>query len=151
MSITMPRLRRDTRAPRHKAADEVRRLRHQLDGAGLLITGLRQQVTEARDAEDRANAKAVRVDEAEARATAAEQQAAVMDAELQELRAFKANATATSIPAGHRDVDPDDQPTHPTGIHVQPLWDALNVGPVHAVTNPGQTTWGAHNQQQEVA
>ncbi|NUL13256.1 hypothetical protein [Streptomyces lunaelactis] len=64
-------------------------------------------------------------------------------AELNELRAFKANAEKVSQAAGQRDVDPDDQPTHPTGIDVTTLWDALGVGPVHAVTDPSQTTWGA--------
>lgn len=46
-------------------------------------------------------------------------------AELLELRAFKANILAINAPAGTRDIDPDDQPTHPQGIDVKPLWDAL--------------------------
>lgn len=145
MSITIPSLRRDKRAPRHKAADEVARLRHQLQGAGFLIAGLRQQVTDARAAEDRANAKATRLDEAEAYAKAVEQ-------ELNELRAFKANATAISAPAGQRDIDPDDQPTHPQGIDVSELRDRFTSGPVVSLhhspqADPGQTTWGTRNEQ----
>ena len=69
-------------------------------------------------------------------------------AELRELRAFKANAEKVSQPAGHRDIDPDDQPTHPQGIDVKPLWDALSIGPVHTITDPSQTTWGAVQEQE---
>ncbi|GFH34346.1 hypothetical protein [Streptomyces pacificus] len=46
-------------------------------------------------------------------------------AELLELRAFKANILAVNAPAGSRDIDPDDAPTHPQGIPVAPLWVAL--------------------------
>lgn len=130
MTLTLPG-RRDKRTPRHKAVDEVDRLRHELAGAGHCIASLRQQLTAARAAEDRANAKAVRVDEAEARATAAEQQAAAMDTELAQLRAFKANVTAVSAPAGVRDIDPDDHPTQP--IPVRTLWDA-HAGPTADAT-----------------
>lgn len=45
------------------------------------------------------------------------------------LRAALANAAATSLPAGQREVEPDDQPTHPAGINVRPLWDALGIVP----------------------
>ncbi|MGW0312073.1 hypothetical protein [Streptomyces flavidovirens] len=69
---------------------------------------------------------------------------AAAERELVELRAFKANVTSVDVPAGHRDIDPDDQPTGT--IPVKTLQAALNT----AVTNPGQTTWGARNQQQEV-
>lgn len=55
-----------------------------------------------------------------------------VEEELLELRAFKANVTAIDAPAGVRDIDPDDQPTHPTGIHVTTLRDALGTGPSHA-------------------
>ncbi|MFE0088815.1 hypothetical protein [Streptomyces sp. NPDC059016] len=44
-------------------------------------------------------------------------------AELLELRAFKANILAVDAPAATRDIDPDDQPTHPQGIDVRPLWE----------------------------
>lgn len=149
MSITIPGLRRDRRTPRHKAADEVNRLRHQLAGAGQCIAGLRLQVAEAQAAEDRANAKAVRVDEAEARAMAAEQRLTAQDEELTALRQFKANVTSIDVPPGQRDVHPDDQPTTP--VNVRPLWQALGIGPVHAVTDPGQTTWGRAREAEEAA
>lgn len=146
MSLHIPRLRG---TGLHRAVDEVDHLRHQLKGAGLLIAGLRQQAADARAAEDRANAKANRLGEIEIRAEIAEAEAAAMRAELTALRAFKANATATSVPAGRRDIDPDDQPTQP--IHVMPLWQALGVGPVRPVTDPGQTSWGQRNQEAGVA
>jgi hypothetical protein len=65
---------------------------------------------------------------------------------LAPFEAAEANRNAVDIPPGVRDVDPDDQPTHPTGIHVKTLRDALGIGPVHAVTNPGQTTPGAREE-----
>lgn len=49
-------------------------------------------------------------------------------AELLELRAFKANILAINAPAGTRDIDPDDQPTHPQGIDVKPLWERYGKG-----------------------
>ncbi|MGW7053071.1 hypothetical protein [Streptomyces sp. NPDC054887] len=64
--------------------------------------------------------------------------------ELTELRAFKANVTAVDSPTGHRDIDPDDQPTHPAGINVTTLREAL--GPV---VDPGQTTWGARRERSD--
>ncbi|MEU0393867.1 hypothetical protein ABZ208_13990 [Streptomyces sp. NPDC006208] len=47
--------------------------------------------------------------------------------ELTELRAFKANVTAVSQPAGQRDIDPADQATAP--IDVRPLWERFGIGP----------------------
>ena len=47
--------------------------------------------------------------------------------ELLELRAFKANTLAITAPAGRRDIDPGDAPTHPQGIDVRPLWEALGI------------------------
>lgn len=131
MSITIPGLRRDKRTPRHRAVDEVVRLRHELEGAGHFIAELQQKVTDAQAAADKANAKAGRVDEAEAYAKAAK-------AELAELRAFKANVTAVTVPAGHRDIAPGDRPTQP--VRVRALWDAHGIGPVTTVTDPGLTT-----------
>jgi len=145
VSIHLPGLRHVRRAPRHKAADEVTHLRHQLAGAGIFITDLRRQLADARAAEDTANAKAVRVDEAEARADKAEQLAREMGAELITLKAFKANVNAVTLPMPVRDVDPDDQPTHP--IYVRHPQDSLNAGPVTPVTDPGQTTWGAMRER----
>jgi hypothetical protein len=45
------------------------------------------------------------------------------------LRARLANATSVTAPAAIRDIDPDDQPTSPTGFDVRPLWDALGIVP----------------------
>lgn len=131
MTITLPWQGTGSR----RAVDEVARLRHQLAGVGHLIKGLRLQVADAETARDRANAKAGRYDEAEARANAAEQAAAELKDELLELRAFKARTLAVTVQPMHRDIDPDDHPTEPTGINVQPLWDALRQhGPVIPVT-----------------
>ncbi|MFE6127488.1 hypothetical protein ACFQ6Q_04310 [Streptomyces sp. NPDC056437] len=69
-----------------------------------------------------------------------------LQGQLTETQAALANATAISAPAGVRDIDPDDQPTHPQGIHVQPLWDAAAAGLLGAVADPGQTSWGARRQ-----
>ena len=55
---------------------------------------------------------------------------------LAPFEAAEANRTAVTVPPAERDIDPDDQPTHPQGINVTTLWDALGVGPVHAVTDP---------------
>jgi hypothetical protein len=137
---------------RHRAIDEVARLRHQLEGAGHLITGLRIQLEEAHAAEDKANARAVRLDEAEAEADAltaenaqlradhidvgverqqreqAEQQLAGAEEKLRAYRAAEENANAVTVPqVGHRDVDPDDCPTEPVGIDVRALWDQLGT------------------------
>ncbi|WP_137991226.1 hypothetical protein [Streptomyces vilmorinianum] len=48
------------------------------------------------------------------------------------LRAALANACAVSVPPAARDIDPDDRPTEPTGIHVKPIWDALGITPATA-------------------
>ncbi|MFP3986945.1 hypothetical protein U9R90_05460 [Streptomyces sp. E11-3] len=65
---------------------------------------------------------------------ASEAEKAHLRIELHALRAFKANVLATTVPPMERDIDPDEQPTHPTGFDVRPLWDAL--GPVVAVAAP---------------
>lgn len=81
--------------------------------------------------------------------TAARGHIAAVEAELTAVKAHLANVLKVSAPAGCRDIDPDDQPTQP--IHVMPLWQALGVGPVRPVTNPGQTSWGQRHQEAEVA
>lgn len=106
---------------RHRATDEVARLRHQLEGAGCLIAGLRADIAEANAARDAANAKANRVDEAEAEARKAREEADQMRTELVELRAFKANITAVSDLPSVVDTQP---------IDVQPLRDRFEAGPV---------------------
>lgn len=49
--------------------------------------------------------------------------------ETARLRAALANATSVSAPATTRDITPDEQPMHPAGINVKPLWDALGIVP----------------------
>ncbi|MCP3820123.1 hypothetical protein NLX86_19080 [Streptomyces sp. A3M-1-3] len=107
------------------------------------------RLTEDRDDVYRCWQKAAAArDTAEELAAGYAQQLAAQTAELLELRAFRHNTLAVSAPIGQRDIDPDDQPTQPIPV---PLWEAHGIGPVHAVTDPGQTTWGARNQQQGVA
>lgn len=70
------------------------------------------------------------------------QQLISQDAELRELRAFKATALAVDVPPMHRDTsDGADQATQP--IDVRPLWQAL--GPV--VTTAGSTSPASIPQQ----
>jgi hypothetical protein len=49
--------------------------------------------------------------------------------ENRSLRAALANATTVSISAGVRDITPGDEPTHPDGINVRPLWARLGIVP----------------------
>lgn len=148
MAISFPSLR--SRAPRHRAIDEVARLRHLLTGADALTAGLRLQVMDAEDARDRANARANTLAEADERRVRAEQQMADMVKELVELRQFKANVQSLDVAQlGHRDIAPDDQATMPVPIVVQTPAQAFGQG--RAVTDPGRTTWGIRNEQAGVA
>lgn len=104
-----------TRPGRHRAVDQVARLERELAGARLLIDGLRIQLADANQARDQANARANELAEADARAERLETETAALRAEL-------ANTHHVSAPPGHRDIDPDDQPTEP--IPVLPLWAA---------------------------
>lgn len=114
---------------------------HTIHANGLQIGDLRMRLEDATQKRDAANAKAVRCDEAEARAHAAEQRMADMRAELLALRAFKANVTSVSAPAvGERDDhDPEDRATRPLPVIAMPLSQ-----PPMATTDPGRlrTTWG---------
>ncbi|WP_330173053.1 hypothetical protein OG875_05240 [Streptomyces sp. NBC_01498] len=84
----------------------------------------RDAVHRADLADDIATARLVAACEATARAQEAEQQAADMRAELLELRAYKAQNTAITVPSMVRDTSNGaDQATAP--IDVRPLWDAL--------------------------
>jgi hypothetical protein len=98
----------------------------------LAVGDLRMRFDSATRNWDTVNAKAARFDEAEARAKAASEQLAAMQAELQALRAFKANATAI-------DPLPQHVSTQPT-----PAVTPLHQSPMAAVTTPGQApvTWG---------
>lgn len=85
----------------NKQATELRNLTCALTKALLAMA-------RAQAAQDAANAKAVRVDEAERRAAAAEQQAQDMYGELLQLRQFKANACSVSPLPQHTSTQPTD-------------------------------------------
>lgn len=141
MTITFPRLRSRSRAPRHKAIDEVARLRHQLDGAELHMKGLRLQVMDAEDARDQAVARANELADADGRRALAEQQLAAMADELTALRQFKANVNGHDVEqVGHRDIDAGDAVTVPVKV----VTLAEHFG-------PARTTWGVRNEQAGVA
>lgn len=133
MAITFPGFR--TRTPRHKAIDEVERLRHQLKGAGLLIKGLRLQVEEAERALDQANTRANTLAEADSLRARAEQQMAATAAELTALRQFKANVQSIDVAPGVRDIDPGNEVTQPVPIVVKTLAEAFGQGRTN--TSPG--------------
>lgn len=141
MTITIP-FRRT--APKHRAADEVARLRAQLTVMAVTDLLLLQYVATADRARDKANAKAGRYDEAEARAGAAEQAMADLKDELLELRAFRDNHQAVTVPPMHRDIDPGDHPTEPTGIDVRDLRTRFATGPVVSLHHSPQATSPAH-------
>lgn len=65
-------------------------------------------------------------------------------AETLSLQAVLDNATATAVPPSHRDVDPDDQPTHPAGIDVRDLRARFAVGPVVSLWHSPQAADPAH-------
>lgn len=128
MSLHLPRLRG---TGTHRAAspaelrDENRRLLAIVTGSDEAFTRLRQERRDALDDADRMRIRAI----------AAENEAAAMQAELNALRAFKANVTTVSAPAGERDIDPGDEPTQPV-----PLWQAPIAGPAIAVPHTRQVT-----------
>lgn len=133
MTITMPWRGTGTR----RAVDEVRRLRHLLDGDKAHMAGLRLQVMDAEDARDRAVARANELAEADGRRVLAEQQMAAMTAELTALRQFKANVNGHDVEqVGHRDIDAGDAVTVP--VKVVTLAEAFG---------PARTTWGVRNEQ----
>ena len=109
MSLHLPRLRG---TGTHRATspaelrDENRRLLAIVAGSDEAFTRLRQERRDALDDADRMRIRAI----------AAENEAAAMQAELTALRAFKANVTTVSAPAGERNIDADDQPTQPVPI-----------------------------------
>lgn len=148
--ITHLKFERAARKQKHRAADEVLRLRHLLDGAHALIAGLQLQI----DTKDRDHA------ETTAKQAAAEELVVQLKADVDDLTderkelrdevlmfrarfgaqlAAEANATAVTVPPMVRPIDgPEDQATSP--IDVRPLWDALGIGPTAAVTDPGHAT-----------
>lgn len=107
---------------RHRAVDEVIRLRTQLVPLLILICDLSRRLAVAVAGWDAANAKASRLGDAEARAAEATRQLQAQTAELLELRAFKANHTRVSELAAHPAVA-ETQP-----IPVITLPDAASKG-----------------------
>jgi hypothetical protein len=95
---------------RHRAVDEVLRLRFQLVPLLILICDLSRRLAVAVAGWDAANAKASRLGDAESRAAEATRQLHAQTAELRALRAFKANANAVS-----------DLPWHPAVTETQPI------------------------------
>lgn len=95
---------------RHRAADEVLRLRSQLVPLLILICDLSRRLAVAMAGWDAANAKANRLSSIEEIAAEATRQLQAQTVELLELRAFKANATAVS-----------DLGAHPAVTETQPI------------------------------
>jgi ATP-dependent helicase YprA (DUF1998 family) len=132
-------------ARKHRAVDEVTRLRSLLDGANTLIRGLQLQVAER----DTALAETA-AHQAEAEELVVQQMADIDDltaerdellAEVLKFRArfgpqlaAEANANRITVPPMVRDTTAiEDQATGP--IDVRPLWDAHGIRPV---TDPGE-------------
>lgn len=79
-------------------------LQDQLDAAGIDLSGVRLDLEEALKANARLNDEVIR------------------------LQSALANATCVDVAAGHRDIDPDDQPTQP--IDVRTLLTRFDTGPI---------------------
>jgi septal ring factor EnvC (AmiA/AmiB activator) len=148
---------------KHRAPDEIERLQRKVSGAELLIKGLRVQL----DDQDHQHEKTV-AHQAEAELLVVQLKADVdeLTAERNEWRdealrlrarfgpqlAAEANATRVDVPPMVRDTsDGADQATEP--INVRPLWQALNLGPTAATTNPGRLpcTWGVKDEPEPAA
>jgi hypothetical protein len=129
--------RRPRPARKHRATDEVERLRGLLDGANILIRGMQLQVDD-RDASlaaahARQNELEGLADKLQAEAIELTEERDHLDEALAALRrrfavelAADANATAITVPLMVRDTSAiEDQATGP--IDVRTLWDALGT------------------------
>ncbi|MDX3549547.1 hypothetical protein PV724_44540 [Streptomyces europaeiscabiei] len=142
--------RRPTR--KHRAVDEVTRLRGFLAGAHQLINGLQLQLDEA-DARHAVTA----AKQAEAELLVVQQQADIEDltaerdvllAEVLRFRArfgpqlaAEANTHRIDVPPMIRDTSAiEDQATDPIGINVTTLREAAAAGRLGPVTDPGHGT-----------
>ncbi|MBB5130257.1 peptidoglycan hydrolase CwlO-like protein [Streptomyces albaduncus] len=131
----------DRQARKHRAVDEVTRLRSLLDGANALIRGLQLQVAERDEALAKTAAR-----QAEAEEIVVAQLASIEDlraendqlhVKLAALKAAAANAGAVTVPPMVRDTSAiEDQATAP--IDVRPLRDAAAAGLLGPVTDPGR-------------
>jgi predicted RNase H-like nuclease (RuvC/YqgF family) len=117
-------------APR---AEQATALEERLDGQARTIRSFREQLAEAKQIRANVNAKAGRVDEAEARAADLERLLAEQTAELLALRAFKANVTSV-IPLAHQGPAAPLADRFEAGTPVR-----LGASPL-AVTDPGHGT-----------
>jgi hypothetical protein len=110
-------------------AEQATAMEARLDEQAKTICSLREQLDQAKAIRDDVHAKAGRVDEAEARARAAERQLAEQTEELVALRQFKANVNSmSSQPLAGPKVPPADR--FETGSPVR-----LGASPL-AATNP---------------
>jgi hypothetical protein len=138
----------DRPARKHRAIDEVDRLRSLLDGAHALIRGLQLQVAERDEALAKAHGERV-----DAEQIIVQQLVSIEDlraendqlhAELLALKArfgpqlaAEANANRITVPPMVRDTTAiEDQATGP--IDVRPLWAARDAGLLRPVTDPGR-------------
>lgn len=87
------------------------------------------EVTALHRQKDAATVAAIQLDAAGIRLSGALWDLEEAQREITSLKAALANATSITPRPATRDIDPDDQPTSPTGINVRPLWDALGIVP----------------------
>lgn len=105
---------------RHRAVDEVLRLRSQLVPLLILICDLSRRLAVATAGWDAANAKANRLSGIEEYAAEATRKLQAQTAELYELRAFYANATKVGDLGAHPAVT-ETQPIPVLPLHQSPL------------------------------
>ncbi|MFB7162284.1 hypothetical protein [Streptomyces sp. NPDC056242] len=117
-------LHRYTRAQLRHDRDAARAECRRLDG---VIRGLDVTVIEQGEENARLKADAVDVSVERQLRTAAEAKARRLEEKLRALQAADDNANSVTVPPAHRDIDPDEMPTEPAGIHVGTLRDALSV------------------------
>lgn len=140
----------DRPARKHRAVDEVTRLRGFLAGAHELIRGMQLQVDDMEQKYEAAAAKQGEAEELVVKQLAdlddVTSQRDALAEEVAWLRnkfgpqlAAEANATRMTVPCGYRDTTAiEDQATGP--IDVRALWQARDAGLLGAVTDPGQVT-----------
>lgn len=121
--IVRPRVRRPNR---HRAIDEVTRLRSQLVPLLILICDLSRRLAIATAGWDAANAKASQLRDAESLAAEATRRLQAQTAELYELRAFYANATKVGDLSSHPAVT-EAQPIPVLPLHQSPLANPAHV------------------------
>lgn len=141
---------REKTTRRHRAVDEVKRLRAEnrvllemKAGWDETIVGLHQELARVRGEQAEAELTVVALqadkDDLVDERDQLEATVAALRAQLAPYLAAEANAHAVTVPPMVRDTtDGADQATAP--IDVRPLWEALGIGPV---TDPGQTSQGA--------